>query len=559
MVAGVRDCGSYDGRACTFLFPEDQWQLNLLPAFREDVVRHLANLSIQRHQFAHHVMSSQAFALNLAAPFLRHSDRLRPVFGDEVQVVEEVQVEVAGHSNYFHEPGTRGANRTSADLGVWVRLADGHRALHLFEVKFTETGFGECSKGRSHGGTCDADGPAIVDNPGALCPLSGAPHRRNYWRLMRERGVFAPGALGAAGACPFRYGGYQLMRNQLLAAMMEADPECDLDLATFSLLLHDDNHDVTQLRMPAGSNKPVGRAWPRLLADPSRFGGVWSARAWVQTFLDHPDIGEWARQMMERYFPDGLASARAGTTTNRSTPSTLRAGHWRTVQWIASNEFVAVKNAYDRVVGPGCVYFRPTASGVVVIALADDARGYVGFRTSHQDRGYLLSPGSAPPEVADLHARYRAFRSWLPTVSRESAEESAVIPWLRQALQGKLVLPGMGGEWLFLNQEWRFLRDDGGGRKSDVLAVHAPSGRLGIIEAKDSASKRAVAAAQVAEYGRYWLRDVGELAPFFTEVLRAMGRLYGNVWAATASVSRESAELFFAFPEALGMKVETMG
>ncbi|MFH1467211.1 MAG: hypothetical protein ABIO70_22695 [Pseudomonadota bacterium] len=71
-VAGVPERGSWGGRPRAFLFPESRWAKNLLPEFRADVLDHLERLAIQRHEFAHHVLSSQCFALNLAAPFLRH-------------------------------------------------------------------------------------------------------------------------------------------------------------------------------------------------------------------------------------------------------------------------------------------------------------------------------------------------------------------------------------------------------------------------------------------------------------------------------------------------------
>ena len=66
--------------------------------------------------------------------------------------------------------------------------------------------------------------------------------------------------------------------------------------------------------------------------------------------------------------------------------------------------------------------------------------------------------------------------------------------------------------WVFLHQEWRFAS----GGKCDVLAVHLASKRLGIIEFKSDRMKLDDARAEVDEYGRDWLRDAAELAPFFT-------------------------------------------
>lgn len=590
-IAGILEHGVLKGQPRAYLFPATSWENNILPEFRQDVLDHIKHHRIQKHLFANHVMSSQVFALNLAAPFMRNPDWLRPIFNESVQEVLDVQAEVTGPHNYFNESGPRGANRTSADLGIWVRLTNGQKMLYLLEVKFTESGFGECGKGRKHAGICDTDGPAIVHSDGALCPLTRPPNNRNYWRLMHDMEIFSPDILDINGSCPLRRGGYQLMRNQLLAASMQADPDCELTQASFALLLHDDNHSTRLLRMPDGTKQQVTQAWPRLLTNPSNFDGIWSPRTWVETFLNHPNLAEWSRQMMERYFPTTgpvscrkvipnlLSQGSSPVQTNLNKPilfdkpapwniisttktgvsnKIVRDGHLRCILWLASDHFAAVKKVYDRVIGEGQIYFRPTDKGVVLIPLDDQAPGFVGFRTSHNDSGYLLKPGTLPPDESILFERHKMFRIWLSTVKRVSDEERAVIRWLKIAQQAQLELPGMNGDWLFLNHEWRFRRPDGTGIKSDVLAVHIPSGRLGIIEVKDSRSKRARAIAQVTEYDQYWQKDAGVLAPFFTLVLQAMGRLYKNNWATTASVSQEPAALFFAYPEFKEMKVEKL-
>lgn len=228
----------------------------------------------------------------------------------------------------------------------------------------------------------------------------------------------------------------------------------------------------------------------------------------------------------------------------------VREGHWRSIRWMASSDFTTLKNTYERVLGKGGVYFRSTDRGVVVIVLDEHAPGYVGFRTSQQDEGHLLRPGSAVPSELQVRTRYAAFQVWLPTVRRGSAEERVVISWIRRALQNQLALHELGDDWVFLNQEWRFVNDGGQGKKSDVLAVHLPTGRLGIVEAKDSSTKLQEACHQLKTYARFWNRDKNILAPYFSEQLHVQGLLYDSHTAAHGRVSLEPAALFFASPHA---------
>ena len=61
---------------------------------------------------------------------------------------------------------------------------------------------------------------------------------------------------------------------------------------------------------------------------------------------------------------------------------------------------------------------------------------------------------------------------------------------------------------------------------------------------KDAEAKLPEARNQVDGCGRFWRRDADELAPLFTELLRAQGALYGNEAAASGFISREDAALF---------------
>ena len=235
--------------------------------------------------------------------------------------------------------------------------------------------------------------------------------------------------------------------------------------------------------------------------------------------------------------------------------SALNPGHWDAVDWLASAKFAEIKAVYDKACGPGAVYFRVVDKAVKAISLHPSARCYLGHRTFTKDMRYVLKKTMAVPDVEELRLRHADVTSWLLDAGQRKPEEQAVILWLSRALKNCLWLPDLGPDWVLLNQEWRFIGDDGKGRKSDVLAVHIPSGQLGIVEAKSCVAELRGAKRQVREYARHWQRDAAELAPFFTSQLRAMGRLYGNDAAAEATVADTPAALFVAAPGPAGLRV----
>lgn len=231
-------------------------------------------------------------------------------------------------------------------------------------------------------------------------------------------------------------------------------------------------------------------------------------------------------------------------------------GHRRAIAFMATPTFrslVEMHRAACR--GRGAVYFRPTDQGLVRIALHPAARAYVGFRTHANDDGHVIRNFVNLPTLAETEARFARFERWLPSVKRTSDEERGVITWLAPCLERDLALPDrldLGAGWVFLHQEWRFAS----GGKCDVLAAHLASKRLGIIEFKSDRMKLDDARAEVDEYGRDWLRDAAELAPFFTALLRAMGSAYGNELAATGTVAEGPAELFVGVADArAGLRV----
>ncbi len=218
-------------------------------------------------------------------------------------------------------------------------------------------------------------------------------------------------------------------------------------------------------------------------------------------------------------------------------------GHRRAIAFMATPMFrslVETHRAASR--GRGTVYFRPTDEGLVRVAFHPNAPCYVGFRTHAKDNEHVITDFVNLSTLPDIESRFAGFERWLPSVKRTSDEERGVMAWLAPCLERGLALPDrldLGAGWVFLHHEWRFAS----GGKCDILAVHLPSERLGIIEFKSDRKKVDEAWAEVDEYERDWLSDAAELAPFFTALLRAMGSAYGNDLAAAGTVAAGPAEL----------------
>lgn len=219
-------------------------------------------------------------------------------------------------------------------------------------------------------------------------------------------------------------------------------------------------------------------------------------------------------------------------------------GHRNMVAWMATPAFHEIVRLHQEVCGSKMsIYFRPTAQGVVRLALHPKAPAYVGFQNGDDDSSYTLRPGCLVPTIESLQERVCAFEAWLPQVKRPSIEEQGVIRLLRDAVDGDLSLPWLGNGWVLLHHEWRWA-GRGAGKKSDILAVCVPTKQLGIVEFKSDEIELPTARLQVDEYGGFWNQQAGELAPFFSQLLQTMGALYGNDMMRQSAVEARPAQLF---------------
>jgi hypothetical protein len=131
--------GKYRGRTYGHVLPYALADLNLLPTYRPQIVDFLkANRQIKRHQFFHHLNSSQAFAFNLFVPYFSTEEGARdlalalgetaPITGLALEAVPD-----AGEG-------------TNVDA-LWRHGGGG---MTYCEVKLTEEGFGTAKADERH-------------------------------------------------------------------------------------------------------------------------------------------------------------------------------------------------------------------------------------------------------------------------------------------------------------------------------------------------------------------------------------------------------------------------
>ncbi len=258
---------------------------------------------VKLHRYAAHLLSSQAFALNLFLPFREGarkalSERVSRTVGTRL-LVEEVRFEWVPPGAVLGElEGDRPGEdepATAVDVVLWSRLEGSGRAAVLVEVKLSEDSFTSCngrnSRWNRRQDVCEA-AEVFFHDPNA-CYLrrpKGRRRDRRYWEIFTEshgsvRDAF-PGA-DAGGPCPFAGNAQQPMRNLAIARGLEQ--EGMVDAAWFVLCAHDGNPDV-----PEHWND-----WRRILPDPDLAPSL-PASAVIDAG-EAEGYGAWAAWMRERY------------------------------------------------------------------------------------------------------------------------------------------------------------------------------------------------------------------------------------------------------------------
>lgn len=170
------------------------------------------------HRYAHHVRSSQAFALNLLAGLDSEGRMALARLAGITDVVEAAPVifEFEDPDDRLGEATTASPHRTQTDAAMICHTVDGTRILLLIEVKLSELDFGHCSAYESAANdrrdVCATDGP-FGKNPSACFQLRN--HDRGARRTYDVH-IGAPSGVEPGGGCDFRLGINQPMRNVAL-------------------------------------------------------------------------------------------------------------------------------------------------------------------------------------------------------------------------------------------------------------------------------------------------------------------------------------------------------
>ena len=280
-----------------------QWTDGIHREYRGLAERVRVDDEVKLHDYAAHLLSSQAFAFNLFLPFRdgkreRLSECVSDLVGTRL-LVDELRFEwvppgallgeLVGDRPVGDEPAT------AVDVVLWSQLTDGRRAAFLIEVKLTEGGFTTCG-----GRTSPANRRTDVCSSARLffqdpdtCYLRRPKRKRRdrrYWEIFAaSHGSVANAFPGADldGGCSFAGNAQQPMRNLAIARALEQDGT--VAQAWFALCAHDQNPDVAD----------HWEAWRGLLPDPGMAPSL-PASAVIRAG-EAEGHGAWAQWMRERY------------------------------------------------------------------------------------------------------------------------------------------------------------------------------------------------------------------------------------------------------------------
>ncbi len=139
-IPGLLGRGAFRGRRYEHILPDGQWDLNLIEPFRDKLKRFLSERSdIKRHQYFHHLNSSQAFAFNLFYPYFSEGGATARELSAAMGIDDDV-------SSWEFEAVPYPKERTNVDV-LW-RLPDG--ATVYCEVKLSESEFGTAKSDHEH-------------------------------------------------------------------------------------------------------------------------------------------------------------------------------------------------------------------------------------------------------------------------------------------------------------------------------------------------------------------------------------------------------------------------
>lgn len=225
-------------------------------------------------------------------------------------------------------------------------------------------------------------------------------------------------------------------------------------------------------------------------------------------------------------------------------------GHKRALKWYESENFRTIKTNYDIAFGYNNVYFRVVDSGVTAISLDVDCPSFLGINPNRKNKMCYINTGSIAKHKNDYYDLKANFNEYKKTIRRHSIEEKTVIKFIKHSLDNNLSLMKLPKGYYFLNNEWRFLDFNQGGRKSDVLGININNNSLVIIEFKSNSDKRNEAIKQAKEYSSFYCNYQKEYDIFFKSQFHALNKLYNNDSYYYKQIRfNTKPELFFGYPE----------
>ena len=280
-----------------------------LNLFRSDWWDYIAG---SEHRWASALNSSQCFGVNLFAPLADDSVRAKRFLGlliSDRKIEQQDRVAV----RFEHTPngapewlGERG-QPTQVDVFFEITRAGDSVGFVLVEVKFTESSFGSCRgwNGKHSGmwtnpnrARCQ-NAAELVRSPQTQCWLAEAEGRR-YWEILsRPSSSLRMDQIGHAGACPFRHGLYQMMRNRVMAD--ELSSRVPGTWTEFVVCRHPHNDVLSNLKEPIAGSGNAFEAFRTL----SSVNAVrdWNAEELVGLVgSTDDDLSKWKAWMNGRYF-----------------------------------------------------------------------------------------------------------------------------------------------------------------------------------------------------------------------------------------------------------------
>jgi hypothetical protein len=230
----------------------------IYPPLVDELRRHRKRNPFRLHTHFNHMVSSQAAAVNLFLPILRHPmgakvlSAIKPDFASLAtdHLDAGYCLEFWG-GNFEADQSSRGPlgdktarGGTDSDMAIAYRNHSGELCLWLIEHKLTESEFTPCGGFKSNDrknhplSDCGRTFSEILKDKDTC--YHHAIRQRNYWNITERNAQFFVNH-GGQPQCPFQGGLNQLWRNQLLAMAMEQDERKPYKQAAFSVVKHPAN------------------------------------------------------------------------------------------------------------------------------------------------------------------------------------------------------------------------------------------------------------------------------------------------------------------------------